>query len=127
MSRVVFDASAILAAVIGEPGGDTVLKQIRNSTVSTVNLSEAQAKLIRRGFPPDDAWEAALTFCNEIVAFDSRQARLAGEMIATTQFLGLSFGDRACLALAILLEAPVYTTDRLWKKLPLDLEIHLLR
>ncbi len=127
MSRVVFDASAILAAVIGEPGGDTVLKQIRNSTVSTVNLSEAQAKLIRRGFPPDDAWEAALTFCNEIVDFDSRQARLAGEMIATTQFLGLSFGDRACLALAILLEAPVYTTDRLWKKLPLDLEIHLLR
>lgn len=127
MSRVVFDASAILAAVIGEPGGDTVLKQIRNSTVSTVNLSEAQAKLVRRGFPPDDAWESALTFCNEIVAFDSRQARLAGGMIATTQPLGLSFGDRACLALAILLEAPVYTTDRLWKKLPLDLEIRLLR
>lgn len=127
MSRVVFDASAILAAVIGEPGGDTVLKQIRNSTVSTVNLSEAQAKLVRRGFPPDDAWESALTFCNEIVAFDSRQARLAGGMIATTHPLGLSFGDRACLALAILLEAPVYTTDRLWKKLPLDLEIRLLR
>ncbi len=48
-------------------------------------------------------------------------------MIATTHPLGLSFGDRACLALAILLEAPVYTTDRLWKKLPLDLEIRLLR
>jgi PIN domain nuclease of toxin-antitoxin system len=127
VSKVVFDASAILAAVIGEPGGDTVLKQIRNSTVSTVNLSEAQAKLVRRGFPPDDAWESALTFCNEIVAFDSRQARLAGAMIATTQPFGLSFGDRACLALALLLGAPVYTADRLWKKLPLDLEIRLLR
>lgn len=127
LSRVVFDASAILAAVNGEPGADIVLRHIQNSTVSTVNLSEAQSKLVRTGFPPDDAWESALTFCNEIISFDSSQARLAGGMIATTQPLGLSLGDRACLALAMLLKAPVYTTDRLWKKLSFDLEIRLLR
>jgi ribonuclease VapC len=41
--------------------------------------------------------------------------------------LGLSLGDRACLALAILLRLPIYTSDRVWKKLALGVEIRLLR
>lgn len=127
MSRVVFDASAILAAINNEPGADIVLKHIDQAAVSTVNLAEAQSKLVRRGLAPDDAWEAVLTFCSEVVPFDNRQASLAGGMVATTHPLGLSFGDRACLALAVLLKAPVYTTDRLWTKLPFDLDLRLLR
>ncbi|HZZ40386.1 MAG TPA: type II toxin-antitoxin system VapC family toxin [Acidobacteriaceae bacterium] len=127
MSRVVFDASAILAAVNREPGADLVVRYTESSLVSTVNLAEVQGKLVTRGISPDDAWEAALSLCNEVVPFDSHQARLTGALLATTKTFGLSLGDRACLALAILLKAPVYTTDRLWKRLSLGVEIRLLR
>ena len=36
---------------------------------------------------------------------------------AQTRALGLSLGDRACLALGLALKAPVYTADKSWKKL----------
>jgi PIN domain nuclease of toxin-antitoxin system len=39
----------------------------------------------------------------------------------------LSLGDRACLALAIALKAPVYTTELLWKNLKLGVPIYLIR
>jgi ribonuclease VapC len=41
--------------------------------------------------------------------------------------LGLSLGDRACLALALALGAPVYTSDKSWKKLNLGLRIQVIR
>ena len=44
-----------------------------------------------------------------------------------TRALGLSLGDRACLALAVALNAPVYTADRTWKKLKLGTRIHVIR
>ena len=127
MSRVVFDASALLTAAHNEPGTDLVFRHAQDSVVSTVNLAEAQAKLVRRGLPPEDAWQVALTFCHQIVPFDADQARLTGEIVPMTSPLGLSLGDRACLALAMLLKLPVYTGDRMWKKLQLEVEIRLLR
>ena len=127
MNRVVLDASAIIAAIAGEPGSQKVLEQLPHAAVSTVNLSEVQSKLIERGFPPEDAWESALSFTNEVFDFDSRQAKLAGMLIQASRPYGLSFGDRACLALASVLGAPVYTTDRIWAKLDVNLKIHILR
>ena len=127
MSRVVFDASAILTAAKNEPGTDLVFRHAQDSVVSTVNLAEAQTKLVQRGLPADDAWQAALSFCHQVVPFDSEQARLTGNLVSTTGILGLSLGDRACLALAMLLKLPVYTSDRMWKKLQLGVEIRLLR
>ena len=127
MSRVVFDASAILTAAKNEPGTDLVFRHAQDSVVSTVNLAEAQAKLVQWGVSPDDAWQAALSFCHQVVPFDSEQARLTGNLKSTTSPLGLSPGDRACLALAILLRLPVYTSDRVWKKLQLGVEVRLLR
>jgi ribonuclease VapC len=90
-------------------------------------LAEAQSKLIHRGLPPAEAWEVALSFCHQAVPFDSAQASVAGGLVTSTRPLGLSLGDRACLALALLLKAPVYTTDREWKKVRLGVDIHLLR
>lgn len=127
MSRVVLDASAILAAANNEPGAGIVLAHVSEAAVSTVNLAEAQGKLVQRGLSPSDAWEVALNFCNEVFSFDPSQANVAGGLVASTRSLGLSLGDRACLALAMLLKAPAYTTDRLWKKLHLGVEIRLLR
>jgi PIN domain nuclease of toxin-antitoxin system len=36
---------------------------------------------------------------------------------------GLSFGDRACLALAMKLKLPAVTADQAWSKLDLPVEI----
>jgi PIN domain nuclease of toxin-antitoxin system len=127
VSRVVLDASAILAAAHNEPGAGIVLAHVSEAAVSTINLAEAQGKLIQRGLSPSDAWEVALNFCSEVFSFDTAQASVAGGLVASTRSVGLSLGDRACLALAMLLKAPVYTTDRLWKKLHLGVEIRLLR
>jgi ribonuclease VapC len=127
VNRVVLDASAIIAAIGSEPGAEIVLEQISHAAVSTVNLAEVKSKLVDRGFPPGDAWEAAISFSREIFDFDTRQADLAGGMISQTRHLGLSLGDRSCLALAIILKAPVYTADRDWAKLDLGLEIRLVR
>lgn len=127
MSRLVLDASAILAAANNEPGADFVVAHVSDSVVSAVNLAEAHSKLVQRGVSESDACEIELSFCHEIVAFDAMQARAAGGLISSTRSLGLSLGDRACLALGMLLRAPVYTTDRSWKKLDLNVEIRLLR
>ncbi len=127
MSRVVLDASAIIAAIGSEPGAEVVLKHIHSAAVSTVNLAEVKSKLVERGFPPRDAWEAANSFSREVFDFDREQANVAGGLTAATRQYGLSLGDRACLALAIVLKAPVYTADRAWATLDLGIAIKLVR
>lgn len=54
-------------------------------------------------------------------------AKIAGSLIAATEKYGLSLGDRSCLALAISLKAPVYTTEQIWKNLKLGIPIHVIR
>ena len=43
-----------------------------------------------------------------------------------TRPLGLSLGDRACLALGISLGVSIYTADRDWKKVKVSAEVRLL-
>jgi ribonuclease VapC len=128
MSNVVLDASAIMAVLNQEPGSQKLTPEILTTAVgSTVNLAEVQSKLVSRGLPPDGAWRAALSSVNEIIPFTSEQAKTAGDLIAHTRSLGLSLGDRACLALAMGLKAPVYTADRSWKSLKVGVRIHVIR
>jgi ribonuclease VapC len=128
VSRIVLDASAVLAILNGEAGAEKLTPQLLSeATVSTVNLAEVQGKLVSRGLDPDDAWEAAVAAIREPEVFTSAQARIAGALVAQTRSLELSLGDRACLALGIALGAPVYTADRSWKGLRLGIRIHHLR
>jgi ribonuclease VapC len=53
-------------------------------------------------------------------------ASASGNLIVPTRALGLSLGDRACLALGMKLGAPVYTADRSWNKLLLPISIHAI-
>lgn len=128
MNRVVLDASALLALLNGEPGAEKLTPQLlSNAASSTVNLAEVQAKLVDRGLDPADAWEATLTPVHDAVDFTVEHARIAGTLIAQTRSLGLSLGDRACLALALSLKAPVYTADKSWKNLKLGVRVHVIR
>ena len=128
MNKAVLDASAILAILNKEPGAEKLTPEVLNQAVSsTVNLAEVQTKMVNEGGVPDEAWEDALSTVREAVPFTEDQAKIAGGLVTLTRSLGLSLGDRACLALGILRNAPVYTTDRAWKKLKLGIPIHLLR
>ena len=127
MSRVVFDASVVLAVLSGEPGADQVVPLLGESAISTVNLAEVHGKLVSKGVPKNEAWKAALSLVNEVIDFDLQQSKLVGELLTETRSQGLSLGDRACLALGAALKAPVYTTDRAWKPLKVGVEIRVLR
>jgi PIN domain nuclease of toxin-antitoxin system len=128
VSRIVLDASALLAVLYGEADAEKLTPQLLSHAVtSTVNLAEVQAKLVQRGLNPGDAWEAALSPVREGVDFSAEQARITGSLVAQTKAIGLSLGDRACLALGILLKSPIYTADKSWKSLKLGVPIHVIR
>lgn len=128
MNEVVLDASAILAILDREPGAEKLsLTLLSDAVASAVNLAEVQTVLVKRGIPPDEAWSDACSPIREIVAFDGEQAKAAGSLAVQTRSLGLSLGDRACLALGILRGAPIYTADRVWKKLKAGVEVRFLR
>lgn len=55
------------------------------------------------------------------------QAEIAGGVRASTVPFGLSLGDRACLAVGIDGGLPIYTADRVWLELALDVEIRAIR
>jgi PIN domain nuclease of toxin-antitoxin system len=127
-NKIVLDASALLAVLNREAGADRLTPEmLSTATSSTVNLAEVQSKLVSLGLAPGDAWEATLTPIREATAFTAEHAEAAGNLMIKTRALGLSLGDRACLALGIALRAPVYTADNSWKKLKLGVPIHLIR
>ena len=128
MSRVVLDASALLAVLNQEPGADQLSPELLSTAAaSTVNLAEVHSKLVGRGVPPGDAWEATMSPISEAVPFSPEHARLAGDLVASTRSIGLSLGDRACLALGMLFKAPIYTADKSWSTLKLGVRIHVIR
>jgi PIN domain nuclease of toxin-antitoxin system len=128
MNEIVLDASAILAIIFHERGAEKLTDEILDYAVaSTVNLAEVQSKLVKKGYIPDEAWEDALELVTEVEPFTGEQARIAGDLITKTQKYGLSLGDRSCLALAIALKAPIYTTEQLWRNLKVGVPIHVIR
>jgi PIN domain nuclease of toxin-antitoxin system len=128
MNRIVLDASVMLAFIQGEPGSEKLTEELlRGAVCGAVNLAEVHAKLVSRGWPVDEAWEDARTPTQEVIPFDLSQARIAGDLVPHTRAFGLSLGDRACLALALIFKAPVYTTEQTWKKLKLEVPVHVIR
>ncbi len=116
MSNCVLDSSAVLALLLAEPGADTVAGYLPDACISAVNLAEVVSKLSERGMPAADARQAVEGMGVEVVPFDDEQAQLTGALRPATRLLGLSLGDRACLALAQLRSIPAVTADRAWQQ-----------
>jgi len=128
MNEAVLDASAILALLFEERGAENLTAEILGRAVaSTVNLAEVQSKLVKMGHEPEKAWRDALLTVVAAEPFTGEHAQAAGTLIAKTQKYGLSLGDRSCLALAMAMNAEVYTTEKLWKNLKLGIRIHVIR
>lgn len=122
-TEVVLDASAALAFLFGESGAAPVRACLPHARMSAVNLTEVVARLSLTGRDPARAHDLGC----RIVDHDARLADLAGRLAPRTAPLGLSLGDRACLALALRDDLPVLTADRAWARLDLGLNIRLVR
>lgn len=110
-NRIVLDASALLCLLNDEPGADRVAEVLTRSLIGATNLAEVVSKLRERGLSLDEVKEALGGLHLDVRPLTPGQAMLIGDLRPATRPLGLSLGDRACLALAIELEAELYTTD----------------
>jgi len=123
----VIDASALLAMLQGEPGAERVAEVLNDATISAVNLSEVVAKLTDNGVTSDAARATLESLSLNVIAFDTGQAVEAGLLRRSTRALGLSLGDRACLALAARTGRPAMTTDRHWARLEIAVNVDVIR
>ena len=120
MTTVVLDASAVLALLFSETGADAVRPRVRGGLISTVNLAEVLAKLVDKGVPADEAARAVDMLSMEPVPLSVEQAQLSAALRPTTRAVGLSLGDRACLALARERGLPAVTAERRWPDVAKD-------
>lgn len=125
--RFTLDSSALLAVFNNEAGAEVVEPLLPMCQIGSVNLAEIATKLNEYGYSED---EISLTIDEAdlaVVEFDQAQAIRAGALRAVTRKLGLSLGDRACLALAQMTGTIALTADRAWLELEFGIEIEPIR
>ncbi len=127
MTDIVLDSSAILALIFQERGADRVAATLSRAVMSSVNAAEVFGKHDEIQKSPAQ-FEAILTSgAVRLVTFSLDLARGTGGLRSATKHLGLSLGDRACLALALREGLPVMTADRHWTKLAIGVTIECIR
>jgi len=126
VTQIVLDASALLALLNSEPGAEVVAAVATRAVMSAVNFSEVVTKLADSGMPEDTIRLVLAGLGLEVMAFDAEQGMTAGLLRVKTRTMGLSLGDRACLALGIFLKLPVLTADQTWIDVA-DVDVRLIR
>ncbi len=121
------DASALLAAIHGERGGDVVREVIDGSVISAVNWSEVLQKLKQAGIDCEQVEMALKALGLKVIEFTDRDASIAAGLWNASRKLGLSFADRACLATGLRIRRKVLTADRVWKKLDIGIAVQVIR
>ncbi len=116
MRRCLLDASAILAFMSNETGADKVRAVIQagQASVTAINISEVAAKLVSRGLSSVDAEFQCRSMGLDILDTDEGIAFAAAALVPFTQPLGLSLGDRVCLATAAREGCIAMTADKAW-------------
>lgn len=125
---IVLDASALLAFLFGEAGSGRVGEELGTAVISTVNLSETFARFNRDGrdtTPLEASLRAESVL--DVIDFVEADALEAARLVPSTRASGLSFADRACLALARRLDLPAMTADRAWTDVDCGVEVVCIR
>jgi PIN domain nuclease of toxin-antitoxin system len=118
----------VLAALHGEAGADVVRELLPGARVSAVNLAEVVAVLARSN-PAERVAEIVRELRLDVTSANTKLAIDAGLLAPITASVGLSLGDRFCLALARSLGFPVATADRAWLEIAdaVGVEVRLIR
>jgi ribonuclease VapC len=127
LSEIVLDASALIALIHKEPGGEKVRPLMGHAVISAVNLAETIQRLRRAGTPIEEVRHALAQLIPNSIPFDETLAYVAASIHERTRHCGLSFGDCACLALALSREAPAVTAERHWHKAEVGVKIIKIR
>jgi ribonuclease VapC len=123
----VLDASALLAMLQAEPGAEAVEAAVEHSVMSSVNWSEVYQRALTRGIATAGLRADVEAVGLRIVPLTADDAEQAAELWRLTRHLGLSLGDRACLALARRLGRRALTADRSWTEAELGVEVQSIR
>jgi PIN domain nuclease of toxin-antitoxin system len=126
-SKYILDASVLLVLINKEPGHEKVFQYLPEACVSTVNLSEVASVLHNINIPAEQIREILENLVTKVLVFDKSQAYETAQLRSLTRSLGLSLGDRACLALGKLYNMTVLTADKIWSKLDLGLTVIQIR
>lgn len=132
MAQYVLDSSALLAHLHNERGADSVEQAlIEGSFISTANLAEVLSKLAEAGDDPNDVMAGlqrqGLLQRLTIMPVTVEDAVAIALLHSKTKALGLSLGDRTCLALAQRLQLPVLTADHAWARAKLSVGVETIR
>jgi ribonuclease VapC len=124
----VMDSSALLALTRGEPGFDTVQELLHREecAISSVNMAEVGTKLIDYGLPAQELLRIVNQFQIDVIDFNTEQAIVSAQLRPLTRAAGLSLGDRACLALAKLMDGIAVTTDQAWQDVRISADVRVL-
>jgi ribonuclease VapC len=133
LNKVVLDASAVLARLYNEPGGeqiDALLDDLEigngvQISISSLNWCEILTRLHRASVTNPEEMLASLLAGVELVPFGKAEAEVAAKISKINP--ALSLGDRACLALARTLDATAWTTDKIWAQIPFGAKVNMLR
>jgi len=127
VAEAVLDASALLAFLRNEPGAAEVAAVLKLSCISAVNLAETISKMVEYGKPLDDVAFQIERLRIPVIPFDAEHAKLVASLWKATRVVGLSLGDRACLALGLKTGLPVLTTERAWENIKVGVSVGVIR
>lgn len=132
MTKLLLDASAILAHLHDEPGTEMVTAALASAAecrMTAANHAEVISRCLDRGVAEDTVEPMLAELGYRVIPIEAEDGALAGKLRTLTRSRGLSLGDRLCLAVARRLDCPVLTTDRPWLELagPLALDIRCIR
>lgn len=126
----ILDASALIAFLHDEPGADAVVDALSAKVaISVVNWAEALSKVAADGDDPQQVADRLQSGDAPLQLEPLAEADCVtiARLRPLTKARGLSLADRACLALAQRLDLPVFTADREWANLELDIRVQLIR
>lgn len=129
MTRPVLDASALLALLLAEPGAEKVKAVLDGAIMGVVNLAEVVSHYAKLGAPRESIEAMLQPLPIRLMPVDAALSYEAGMLRPITLTLGLSLGDRYCLALAKREGIPALTAERRWARLSglADIKVELIR
>jgi ribonuclease VapC len=129
----VLDASALLAYLLRETGGEVVRAELSlGAVINSVNYAEVLSRLADAGQEPEivDRRLRGRGLAGDllrVVPLNEDDSVTTAQLRSLTRAHGLSLGDRACLATGLRLGLPVLTADRSWANLDVGVTIRLIR
>lgn len=133
VAGAVLDASALLAFILDEAGSEVVeATLVDRPVINAVNYAEMLSRLADSGEEPARFHrrlrnQGIIGDLVQLVPLVADDNVAIARLHPLTRTLGLSLGDRACLATGLRLGRPVITADRSWVAIDVGLTVHLIR